>query len=174
MTTAKRWKRSEVPEEQTWDLTDLFTSEEAWNEELHNIQQEVHLVEQYKGKLASGADELLNCLRTLEAYQQRLVRVSAYASLRASGDGSDPGHQRDAARVAASLAGISTRLSFVQSELLEIPEEKIKQFLNEEPKLQTYEKVLNDTLEKKPYTLAPELEETLAALGEVHEAPYMI
>ncbi|MFA1819052.1 oligoendopeptidase F [Virgibacillus oceani] len=174
MSTAKRLNRSEVPKEQTWNLTDLFTSEEEWNEALHNVQQEVHLVEQYKGKLASSAGDLLHCLRTLEEYQQRLVRVSAYASLRANSDGGDPDNQRDAAKVATALAGISTKLSFVQSELLEIPEDKIKKFLNEEPKLQNYEKMLQDTLEKKPYTLAPELEESLAALSEVHNAPYMI
>lgn len=29
-------------------------------------------------------------------------------------------------------------------------------------------------MEAKPYTLAPEIEETLAALSEVHNAPYMI
>src|SRR5699024_12194306 len=34
--------------------------------------------------------------------------------------------------------------------------------------------MLDDILEKKPYTLSPEIEETLAALGEVHDAPYMI
>ncbi len=174
MSTVKRWRRSDVPEEQTWDLTDLFASENAWNEELHNLQQEIHLVEQYKGRMASGADELLNCLTALEAYQQRLTRVSAYASLRASSDGSDPGNQRDAAKVAAALAGIGTKLSFVQTELLEIPEEKIKQFMNEEPNLKNYDKVLQDALEKKKHTLAPDVEETLAALEEVHDAPYMI
>ncbi|GAB3790091.1 oligoendopeptidase F [Virgibacillus kimchii] len=174
MSTAKRQTRSEVSEEQTWDLTDLFASEEAWNTALHKLQEDVHLVEQYKGKLADGATMLLNCLEALESYQERLVRVATYANLRASSDGSNPDNQRDAAIVAASLAEISTKLSFFQSELLEVPADKIKQFLSEEPKLQNYEKVLQDTLEKKPYTLAPELEETLAALSEVHDAPYMI
>lgn len=174
MSTAKRWSRSEVPQEQTWDLEDLFTSEHAWNEALKNVQQDVHIVEKYKGKLASGSAELLHCLTALEEYQQRIVRVAAYANLRASSDGSDPDNQRDAARVSAVLAELRTKLSFVQSELLEIPEEKINQFLQEEPKLRIYEKMLQDTLEKKPYTLTPEMEETLAALSEVHEAPYMI
>jgi len=174
MSTAKRWSRSEVPEEQTWDLKDLFSSHEVWKDALHNVQKDVSIVEQYKGKLANGATELLSCLEDLEAYQERLVRVATYTNLRTSSDGSNPDHQRDAAIVAAALAEISTKLSFFQTELLDIPADKIKQFLNEEPKLQNYEKVLQDTLEKKPYTLAPEIEETLAALGEVHDAPYMI
>src|SRR5699024_2027726 len=38
----------------------------------------------------------------------------------------------------------------------------------------TYRKMLDDVLEKKPFTMAPEIEETLAALDEVHSAPFMI
>src|SRR5699024_8609476 len=40
--------------------------------------------------------------------------------------------------------------------------------------LSTYKKMLSDIAEKKPYSLTPELEEALAALSEVHDAPYMI
>src|SRR5699024_9119697 len=65
-------------------------------------------------------------------------------------------------------------LSFIDSELLTIPEDTIKQFLHQETKLQTYEKMLFDLMEKKTHTLAPEIEETLAALSEVHDAPQMI
>src|SRR5699024_9804403 len=34
--------------------------------------------------------------------------------------------------------------------------------------------MLADILEKKPFTLATELEEALEALSEIHDAPYMI
>ncbi|MFD2656777.1 oligoendopeptidase F [Gracilibacillus thailandensis] len=169
-----RLQRSEVPIEKTWDLTDLFPSHEAWEKELEAIQSDVSEITQYKGKLVSNATSLLHGLTAYENFQKRLIHVSTYANLRASTDGSDPANQRDAAKVASALASISAQLSFFQSELLTLSEEKVKQFLQEEEDLVTYKKLLNDTLEQKPYTLAPEMEETLAALGEVHDAPFMI
>ncbi|QGH33759.1 oligoendopeptidase F [Gracilibacillus salitolerans] len=169
-----RLQRSEVPNEKTWDLTDLFTSQEAWEKELEAIQSDVSEVTQYKGKLVSNATTLLKGLTAFENYQKRLIYVSTYAHLRASADGSDPANQRDAAKVASALASISAQLSFFQSELLTLSEEEMEQFLQEEEGLVTYKKLLTDTLEQKPYTLAPEMEETLAALGEVHDAPFMI
>src|SRR5690625_664781 len=72
------------------------------------------------------------------------------------------------------MAQIGAELSFLESEILEIPSETIKQFLAEHEGLKTFEKLLMDTLEKKPYQLSPDVEEVLAALREVHEAPYMI
>src|SRR5699024_9090070 len=89
-------------------------------------------------------------------------------------DGSDPENQRDSAKVASALASIGAKLSFIESELLTISSDTLKQFVSENAKLRTYEKMLDDILEKKPYTLSPEIEETLAALGEVHDAPMMI
>ena len=171
---ATRWHRSEVPTEQTWDLTDLFVSDEAWEKELSAVQEDVNEVAQYKNKLGTDAATLHACLSKLESFQERLIHVATYASLRSSADGSDPNNQRDSAKVASAMASIGTKLSFVDSELLTIPVETIEKFLKEEPQLLTYQKMLADIAESKPYTLTPEIEETLAALGEVHSAPYMI
>ncbi|MEN2767698.1 oligoendopeptidase F [Ornithinibacillus xuwenensis] len=173
-TNTKRLLRSEVPEEQKWDLTDLFPTFDSWETELNAVQADVTKITQFKGKLGNDAATLLDCLTTLENYRERLVRVGTYASLKSSADGSDPDNQRDAARVSSAMASIGAKLSFVQSELLTLTTEQIEQFLNEEKALQPYKKMLDDILEDKPHTLSPEIEETLAALSEVHGAPYMI
>lgn len=175
MTSAtKRWTRSEVPTEQTWDLTDLFATEEEWEKELSVIQANVSDVTQYKGRVGKNADTLLNCLEALEKFEQRIIRVATYANLKASADGSDPKNQGDLSKVSAVLAAIGAKLSFVESEILELPDKALEQFFLDEPKLETYRKMLSDIMEKKRYTLSPELEEVLASLSEVHDAPYMI
>ncbi|TMN23050.1 oligoendopeptidase F [Lentibacillus cibarius] len=173
-TTTKRKTRSEVPAEQTWDLTDLFASKEDWEKELKAIQANVSDVTQYKGRLTANAQNLLNGLQAYENFQKRLIRVSTYASLKSSADGSDPENQADSAKVASAMAAIGAKLAFVENELLQLTGEAIEHFISVEPALETYWKMLADILEKKPFTLAPEIEETLAALDEVHSAPYMI
>ncbi|MBP1968998.1 oligoendopeptidase F [Virgibacillus natechei] len=173
-TKTRRLNREEVPDEQKWNLNDLFKSDEEWEKELNAIQEAVSEVTQYKGELGSSAQNLLNGLSAQEQLQIRITRVATYATLKSSADGTDPDNQRDTAKVSSALASISAKLSFVQSELLRLSDEAIDQFLQEEPKLKTFQKALHDIAEKKPYTLSPELEETLAALSEVHGAPYMI
>ncbi len=172
--SSRRLTRTEVPKEQTWDLTDLFLSEQDWENELSSVQEEIKNITIYKDKLTSNPATLLEALQTIDAFEKRLIRVGTYASLKINADGSDANNQRDAAKVSTALAKIGAELSFVESELLSLSDETIKQFLNEEQELQTYEKMLTDILEKKPFTLAPEIEKTLAALSEVHDAPYMI
>src|SRR5699024_12628896 len=116
----ERLKRSEVPVEQTWDLSDLFTSHNKWENELQSIQNDVQEVTKFRGKLGEDAETLLNCLTTLADFQKRVIRVATYASLRSNADGSDPENQRDSAKVASALASIGAKLSFIESELLTI------------------------------------------------------
>jgi len=174
MTEQTRLNRSDVPEEQTWDLSDLFRTHDEWEQELNVIKTDVTNVTQYKGQLKTDANTLFNCLKSLEAFQQRVVKVATYASLKAAADGSDPENQRDSAKVASALAKINADLSFIESEILTIPEKTINQFIQEKEELQIYRKMLHDIVEKKPFTLSPEIEEILATLSEVHDAPYMI
>ncbi|MEW9675014.1 oligoendopeptidase F [Lentibacillus sp. L22] len=173
-TTKKRLKRSEVPVEQTWDLRDLFTSEHDWEEALTTIQSTADQITPFKGKVTDNAATLTACLKQLEELQARIIRIATYANLKLSGDGSDPQNQANSAKTASVLATIGAKLSFIDSELLTLSQHTIDQYLQEEPQLKTYGKMLEDKLERKAYTLAPEIEEILAALSEVHDAPYMI
>lgn len=171
---AKLFKRSDVPTQQTWNLKDLFTTYAEWEQALGDIKQDLDGVTTYKGRLIDNATTLIEAIKARETYQQQLTKVATYASLRISADGSDPANQRDAAKVSSALAEISAKLSFFQSELLELTKEKVAQFIQDEPQLKLYEKTLQDTIEDKAYMLAPEIEETLATLSEVHGAPHKI
>lgn len=169
-----RNNRSQVLVDETWDLTDLFLNREQWEEELRRLTKDINQVTKFKGKLDNDAKTLLSAIKAFEDFQIRIQLVGTYAFLKRSADGSDPENQADYAKFAATFAEIGAELSFFESELLTIPEETIKQFIEEERELKVYEKMLNDVLEKKPYTLDPEIEKTLAALNEVHEAPSVI
>src|SRR5690625_841667 len=96
-----RLKREEVAEEKTWDLTDLYTDHNQWENEITSIQNDVETITQYKGKLQNDAKTLCECLSQLEEFQQRLIRMSTYATLKVNADGTDPTNQRDAAKASA-------------------------------------------------------------------------
>ncbi len=170
----KTVSRSEVPEEQTWNLSDLFESEKAWEKELEAIQRDIPTVTQYKGRLTENAETLLQGLLAKDALSERVVRVMTFASLRQSEDGTNPENQANSARVASVLGTISASLSFIHSEILELVESTVKQYIHKTPKLELFSKTLYDILETKEYKLSPDAEEVLAAFGEIHQAPYMI
>ncbi|MGG4431436.1 oligoendopeptidase F [Bacillus licheniformis] len=170
----KRPKRCEVPEELTWNLTDLFSSYEAWEDALVKIEEDLASIGSFKGRLHEGAGVLLDCLSLREILLKRLVRAAAYTHLRKSEDLTNPVNQTDASRMAALQAKINAGLSFIQSEILEFPENQVETYIKNEKGLEPFSKMLTEIMELKPYKLAPETEEALAVLGEIHDAPYKI
>ncbi|MHA6251659.1 oligoendopeptidase F [Oceanobacillus sp. CAU 1775] len=172
--TAKLLGRADVPAEQMWNLSDLFANYADWEKGLETIEAEADKVLQYKGRVLENASTVLEAIKEMEAYNEKMVRVAVYANLKLSGDGSDSSNQRDAARVSSVLAKISAKLSFFQSELNDLTEEKVTQFMQDNPELEKYKKVLQDVVEEKEHKLAPDIEQTLAALSEVHGAPHKI
>ena len=53
-------KRSEVPAELTWNLGDIFESDEAWAAENEALKKEIPNIASYRGKLGESAETLLN------------------------------------------------------------------------------------------------------------------
>ena len=170
---SKRLMRHEVPEEITWNIADIFPNDEAWEQELKALEQDITEITQFKGKLGEGAEMLAACLQAVEAFYKRLLKVGNYASLQLSADGTSPDNQEKAARVSSLQAKVASELTFLESELLELPDDLVKTYL-EDPALKSYIKYISDILETKPHRLSPETEAVLAALNEVHSAPYMI
>lgn len=169
-----RFMRSEVPVERTWKLEDLFPTFSAWESELAAVQEDMSSVTQFKGQLGSGAATLADCLDAEEALYVRINRVATYAGLRSSEDGTNPVNQANSSRVAGMFATVGAALAFLDSELLALPDGVVADYLDTEPRLASLRKNIEELLEKKPYQLSAETETVLAALSEVHNAPYMI
>lgn len=170
----KRLVRSEVPEHLTWNLKDIFPTPEEWEKELKAVVAEVSTVTKFKGRLAEGPKVLLECLEAAEAYQKRVFRVIAYANLLLAGDGTNPANQSAMGRASALGAKAQAETSFLRSEALALPEGTLERYLEEEPGLKEFERMLRKIMAEKQYTLHPETEKALASLGEALNAPAMI
>lgn len=117
---------------------------------------------------------MLGCLSAQEKLSIRLVQAGTYASLRQSEDGTNPDNQAISSQIASLRAKAASTLSFIDSELLSLPDGTIQKYIKEESRLEPFRNGLTELLETKRHRLSPETEEALAALGEVFGAPYNI
>ncbi len=169
-----RLARADVPLAMTWNLDELFASPADWLSELESLDAARSDVSRYQGRLGEGAATLLECVDAVEALQQRLVRVATFAHLRNAQDGTNPEHQSAMARVAGLGARFNASIAFVESEIAQLPDGLVEQYLSAEPGLAGHRINLLDLLETKPHRLSQDAEKALASLGEVLAAPGMI
>ena len=109
-------------------------------------------------------ESLKKGLDTIYGAFERIELVYLYAYLHKCGDNGDPEYQDMAARAIQLLVSIETVASFVQPEILAIPEETLKKYL-EYDGLKTYRHMLDDIARGRAHTLDAEKERMLAMLG---------
>ena len=111
-------KRSEVPVEQTWDLSIIYkTDEDAWKDadEIRKLADEIE--QKYKGKL-SDADTIVECLHLYEKMSMLAEKLSIYFGLKVETDYSDAGHVNDAIKADSIVTDCMTKTAFVESEIV--------------------------------------------------------
>ena len=146
----KRLTRSEAPENQTWNLEDLFRTKADWKAEMESIEADLSGVVKYKGRLGEGASVLLECAEALEALTGRAYRAFNYAELALATDGTNPEYQEAMGLVGALAAKLEAETAFVRSELLALPDGTVERYLEEEP-AREFRRMLEKMLAEKPY-----------------------
>ncbi|MBP5294617.1 MAG: oligoendopeptidase F, partial [Lachnospiraceae bacterium] len=164
-------KRSEVPENLKWDLSLIYPTLEDWQADFDaSVKLSEEIEQQFKGKL-TDAQTIVDCLAHLEALYKKADLVGNYSSLAVSVDYYDTGNQERASRTSSAMAQLSSRLAFIDSEILLAPDEVIQEAIRLAKGSKNY---LKDLLRKKPHQLSPETEKVLAAFGQSFETPYEI
>ena len=158
--------RNRVAASDTWDLSSLFESDEAWQTCLEQVQEQIPRFAGHRGKLASSPRALARCLDFDVEVDQELERLGAYAYLKACEDQTDAAYARllGQFRSVATKAGEAT--SFLRPEILAIPPETMKGFLKESC-LAPYAVMLKRIRRYRRHTLSPGEEKLLAMQGEM-------
>jgi len=163
----KLLKREEVKVEETWRLEDIFSTDEAWEEEYRAIEEFSQKGETFKGTLGNGADALFEALTYRDSLSKRLRRLYTYAHLKTDQDTTNSFYQAMDSRVKSLYVKVSTALSFFIPELLSIEEEKLNKTVEEHDGLQLYKQEIEEINTQRPHVLPAEQEELLAQLSEV-------
>ena len=158
--------RSEIREKDTWNSTSVFNSIEAWEVACKDLAQTIPHIESFKGRLSEGSGTLAAALEALDGFVVQLGKTEVYAGMAHSADTSD---QEAAGRYAQSqsLSGrASAALAFLDPELLSIGEDKLMQWMADEPRLAIYEHFIKNLFRKQAHVRSAEVEEVLGLLGD--------
>ena len=96
--------RSEVPEESTWNLKDVFESDEAWQAEYEAFKAVPEQIEAFRGRLGESAETLLEWFRLNDALSVRLEKLYGYANCKGDEDTGNGFYQGMISGVSNALA----------------------------------------------------------------------
>lgn len=167
-------KRSDVPQEFTWDLTHIFPSDQAWYDEYNALKTMPAEIAAYQGRLGESAGTLLAFFQLQDELSLRLTPLYGYAGCKSDQDQAEGVYQDMRGKAISTSVAISSAGAFATPEIMAIPEETLASFLTEEPALAEYRRALYQIRRMKDHILSPAEERLLAAAGEMAVAPETI
>lgn len=122
-------KRSEVPLNDTWDLSSLFPSDDAWQAALPEFESCIDGYSRFAGRVGESPEQLAACLDHEAATDRLAERIAVYAFLKAAEDQGNSKYQGFVARFQNLASKAGQAASYIRPEILAIPEETMAQWL---------------------------------------------
>ncbi|HCZ5512303.1 TPA: oligoendopeptidase F [Staphylococcus aureus] len=160
--------REDVPVSETWDLVDLFKDDQQYYESIDALVQQANQFHHTYATTLNSIEQINTALAELENILIALDRLSNYAELRLSVDTSNIEAQVLSAKLSTTYGKIVSQLSFVESEILELPEEILQQLEESCP----YQHYIKQLIKQKPFQLSASVEQVLATLSPTLNSPY--
>lgn len=164
-------ERKDVDKNFTWDLSSIFKSIDDYEVAVKQAQDlSAKIEKKYKNQLSTSIN-INECLDELQILEKLSTLTGTYAHLSVSVNQIDIENQTRLMKLSNIMSDLDSRLSFIESEIIENDEKVIKEAMDLSKENEGY---LKDILRRKPHVLHPEVEKTLSALSNTLEAPYDI
>jgi oligoendopeptidase F len=161
--------RSEVNPADTWDLSSLFPSDDAWEAAFTAWEGRIAEYATFQGKLGESPESLAECLQFDLDLDRIAEALGNYAFLKTAEDVGEGKYQRMQGRYMNVASRSAQAASFIRPEILAIPAATMDVFLTS-PAIAPYKLILERVLRYKPHTLGPKEENLLAMQTEMAQA----
>ncbi len=162
--------RTEVPEQEKWDLTDIYSDLSKWEDDYQQIEKMSEKLRSYDGNIHNGA-LLFQYLNQREELSFLFNKIYAFAMLKVDEDTRETEPQAYIDRAKQLSVKISSATSFFLPFLLSLEEDELKRYIAEEKKLDYFKEDLFDSFRYKAHVLSKEQEVVLSQLGEALSVP---
>ncbi|VPE50489.1 oligoendopeptidase F [Streptococcus pneumoniae] len=160
-------QRNEINEKDTWDLSTIYPTDQAWEEALKDLTEQLETVAQYEGHLLDSADNLLEITEFSLEMERQMEKLYVYAHMKNDQDTREAKYQEYYAKAMTLYSQLDQAFSFYDPEFMEISEKQYADFLEAQPKLQVYQHYFDKLLQGKDHVLSQREEELLAGAGEI-------
>lgn len=160
-------QRSDIDAKFKWDIEAMYPDEAQWEKDIAGCVSAAEKFTRFQGKVTDSSDILFEALDEKDKIWRKLEHAFVYAAMKKDEDNRVDKYQSMDDKCGSAIAKVSAAMSFFAPELLAADEEKILQYIDENPKLELYRFALEDALREKKHVLSTAEENILAQLSEV-------
>lgn len=162
--------RSEIDNEFKWAVNDIYSSDNAWEEDYQKLIKQAGEPCEYQFVLTESADNLYNVLKELNDTDYLVERLYVYAYMRYYEDTANSVYQDMSGRAQTAAAKCAEKYAFVEPAILSMDENVLYEYLKDD-RLKLYKHMIDDMLSQKEHSLSEKEEVLLAKASQVMSVP---
>lgn len=174
MAQQRSQNRDEILNEYKWDLNDIYADWQEWEKGLADLQAKMDKIVALKGTLGKGAEQLLNALKLQDDMNILAYRVYRYPQFTRDTNTRDQEVSARLQQVQILFAKFGTATSWINPEILEIPWDTMKKWLDETSELAPYRFGLEDLYRQQSHVLDEDKEKLLSFYSQFNGTPRSI
>ncbi|MCX7780631.1 MAG: oligoendopeptidase F [Negativicutes bacterium] len=163
--------REEIPAEYKWHLNDIFADDTAWQTAFQKVKESLPGIAAMKGSLAESAANLLKCLQARDEIGIAIGHIYSYARMHRDENSANTKYQAMTGKAEALMSEVGAATAYIEPEIIAMPEEKLREFRQQEKGLEVYSFYFENLLRQKKHVLSPTEEELLSRVAEITQAP---
>jgi oligoendopeptidase F len=164
-------RRDQIADRYKWNLSDIFANWEEWDAAYKRLEAGIERFAGLKGTLANGPDSLLEVFKLSEELGQLAYRVWYFPSLRYDEDQRDNSINAKRQQVQILFARWKQAESWVNPELLRIPLETVRSWMEQSEPLRLYRFAIEDLYRQQEHVLDEAGERLLSLSSRLASAP---
>lgn len=162
--------RQEVPEQEKWNLTDIYATIEDWEADYTAVEEMTERIKGFNGAI-DDARSLYEYLQLGEHIKYSYSKLYVFAHLQLDLDTRVSSAQALLDKANRLGQNISGATAFFMPFLLSLEESKLKEYIKEVKEMEYFEDDLLEAYRYKSHVLSKDKEEVLSQMGEALSSP---
>jgi oligoendopeptidase F len=163
--------RAEIAAEFKWDFSSIYADWSAWEQGMKDMEAKMDEFAVLKGTLKDGPDAVLKAYRLFDDIGRLQYRVFRYPQLQRDTDTRNQEIGGRLQKVQAVFAKFGTATAWFQPEMLAIPEDTMRRWLDATPELSPYLFPILDAYRQQKHVLDEKGEQLLSYATRFNETP---
>ena len=169
-TLSRQPAREEIPEEFKWKLTDIYSTNEAWETDFKRLKS---LLEEMKVKqptFLNSAANILEVLQLKDALGMVLDKLFVYARMHKDENNANSLYQGMTDRIQSLATEAGGVISFIVPAVVALESEQLRQYLDQLPELRIYKRFFDEIERQKAHILSETEEKILAESADLADS----
>jgi oligoendopeptidase F len=163
--------RDEIPSEYKWNLNDIYSNWTDWENDLTKMKSKMDEIVAYKGKLKGSSENLLAVQKLNDELGVLSYKIYRFPQLSRDLDTRNQQMGANLQKVQTMFAEFGVATSWINPEVLEIPWDTMKIWLDKNPAFKPYRFGIEDLYRQQAHVLTSDKEKLLSYFSRVKSSP---